>query len=88
MSPTHEQAEIALAPLRDLLGADGYDLQMVAATPEGITLQIAAQEGACADCLVPANLMTLYVRDALKDLPGGAEVPIELRYPQQHDRNG
>ncbi len=88
MSLTFEQVDAALGALRALLSADGYDLQTVEASRAGIILQIAAGEGACAECLVPASMMSLYVRDALKGLPASAGIPIELRYPPPHDHGG
>ncbi len=87
MSLSRQQVDAALASLRNMLRADGYELQTVAVSPEGVTLQITAGEDACADCLVPVSLMTLYVRDALRHLPDGEQVPIELRYQHAHDQS-
>lgn len=84
MTALHERVDAALSSLRALLQADGYDLETVSAGPVGIVLKITANEGACADCLVPSGMMTLYVRDALKAAPDAAELAIELIYPQSH----
>lgn len=78
------EVSAALASFRTMLQADGYDLAVVAAEPAGIVLRIDASADACADCLVPPSMMTIYVRDALKRLPDGAAVPIELIYPSAH----
>lgn len=74
----------ALASFRAMLQADGYELTVASAEPSGIVLRIDATADACADCLVPPSMMTLYVRDALKGLPDCATVPLELIYPASH----
>lgn len=71
----------ALANLQTLLNADGYDLEVASASGSGLCLQIRSGPDACAECLVPARIMEVYVRDALKDLPVWRDTPLELRYP-------
>ncbi len=73
----------ALTPLTELLRIDGYDLEVVQADTAGVALQIHAGAEACAECLVPASIMELYVRDALKDLPAWRDARLDLRYPQK-----
>jgi hypothetical protein len=65
-----------LEPLQASLGADGY--QMEAQEEDGrIGVRISAAAGACADCLVPKNIM----RGILGQVLGVAEDVIDLTYP-------
>jgi hypothetical protein len=69
-----------LEPLQASLGADGYRLE---AREEGgrIGVRISAAAGACADCLVPKNIM----RGILGQVLGVAEDAIDLTYPEDAD---
>ena len=68
----------SLEPLRSSLGADGYRME---AREEGgrISVRISASDGACADCLVPKNIM----RGILGQVLGVAEDVIDLTYPEE-----
>jgi hypothetical protein len=72
-------ASQALADIRGMLAADGYDMSLRVLGTGGLAVDILAGPGACAECLVPKDIMSGIVRDAL-----GSEVPvarIELCYP-------
>ena len=73
---------LALASLQSLLQADGYDLQITRADASGLVLRISAGPEACSECLVPARIMEIYVRDALKDLPVWRDTVVDLQYPE------
>jgi hypothetical protein len=68
-----------LAPLQSSLGADGYRME---AREEGgrIGVRISASADACADCLVPKDIM----RGILGQVLGVAEDVIDLTYPGEH----
>jgi hypothetical protein len=74
-------ASRALADIRGMLAADGYDMSLRAPGADTLAVDILAGPDACAECLVPKNIMSGIVRDAL-----GAVVPaarIELSYPAE-----
>ena len=62
--------------LRSSLAADGYHLQ-VAEAGDRVRVTITAGPEACADCLVPENLMRGLLGQAL----GVPEDTIDLTYP-------
>jgi hypothetical protein len=65
-----------LEPLRSSLAADGY--RMEAREESGrIGVRISASADACADCLVPKNIM----RGILGQVLGVAEDIIDVTYP-------
>jgi len=59
------------------LAADGYHLQ-IAEAGDRVRVTITAGPGACADCLVPENLMRGILGQAL----GVPEDAIDLTYPK------
>jgi hypothetical protein len=65
-----------LEPLRVSLGADGYQIQAREAGGR-IGVSISASDDACADCLVPKNIM----RGILGQVLGVAEDIIDVTYP-------
>lgn len=70
-----------LAPLRSALEADGYDLE-IALQPDLIDLRVVAGPEACADCLVPRELMEQMFRSRLPaDATGLGHENVRLRYP-------
>lgn len=71
MIDTERAGEIAAT-----LAADGYHLQ-VAEAGDRVRVAITAGPGACADCLVPENLMRGILGQAL----GVPEDTIDLTYP-------
>lgn len=74
-----EQLDAALQGLRETLQADGYALEWSLAdedetAPGGqpggvIDVRVVAGADACADCLVPAELMRSILSDALSGTP-------------------
>jgi hypothetical protein len=71
MMDTERAGDIAAA-----LAADGYHLA-IAAAADRVRVTITAGPGACADCLVPENLMRGILGQAL----GVPEDAIDLTYP-------
>jgi hypothetical protein len=63
--------------LRSTLAADGYELEM-AEVGDRVRATITATEQACADCLVPKDLMRSILAQTL-GVPAGA---IDLTYPR------
>jgi hypothetical protein len=59
----------ALSTLRDVLTADGYDLEWSLADDNRIVVRVVAGEQACAECLVPVQVMEAIMSDALSDTP-------------------
>ena len=70
----------ALASLRVMLEADGYDLTL-RETAEGLIAEIRAGADACADCLVQKDLMRIYLENALRPALGPGLPPIAIHYP-------
>lgn len=75
-----EQVEAALQGLRDTLSADGYALEWSLAGQNEvgqdakagggvIEVRVVPGSDACADCLVPAELMRSILSDALTGTP-------------------
>jgi hypothetical protein len=56
----------ALQKFRDVLTADGYDLQWSVTGQDRVVIQILAGADACADCLVPLPVMEAIMSDALE----------------------
>jgi Fe-S cluster biogenesis protein NfuA len=78
---TQEGVEGLLSQIRDMLRADGYDM-FVRVAPDEIAVSVVATEGACADCLVPSDLMTEIIRDSLADGTGGTfNGEVSIQYP-------
>lgn len=71
------EATRALEPLRQMLTADGYDLEVAQAGPAGLHLRVVAGPEACDDCLVPKDVFAGIVRDTVGDGAGD----IVLDYP-------
>ena len=72
-------ASRALADIRGMLAADGYDMALRALGAGALAVDILAGPDACAECLVSKDIMSGIVSDAL-----GSQVPvarIELCYP-------
>lgn len=76
-----EQVRERLEHVEQMLQADGYRM-LVAVAPEEIAVRIEATSDACADCLIPRQLMTDIIADALRrpDEPGDVGA-IRLSYP-------
>lgn len=63
------QVDTALAGLRDVLGADGYELRWTVEDGTRLSVEVLAGPDACADCLVPAEIMQAIMTDALASTP-------------------
>ena len=81
MPALDQQVRDALTAMHSMLQADGYALEVVAASPETVALKIVALPGACADCLVPPPIMEIYVRDGLRAVPDNASTTMEVAGP-------
>jgi hypothetical protein len=79
-APSSEIAD-ALAPLRAMLAADGYDVELFQEGAHLLVAQITAGPNACADCLVPKLMMRSYFEDALNPLAEAKPREIRLIYP-------
>ena len=60
-SPATDQPKgspvIDLSPARDLLRADGADLELISEQPDGITVRLVLESAACAECVLPAPML-------------------------------
>lgn len=74
-----EGARARLEPLIQMLGADGYGLD-VFQDGNRLRLEIRATDDACEECLVPKTVMEPMIRDRLAS-SDHAEVDIVLVYP-------
>lgn len=74
--------EAHLAGFREGLVADGYDLLVDEVSAGTARLRITAGPDACAECLVPKDLMIDMLKASLEDLPEIKQV--ELAYPSEH----
>jgi hypothetical protein len=82
MSVNQADAESLLGGIRDMLRADGYDL-VVQADHESVKISVVATESACAECLVPSELMTEIIRDSLVEGSGGRfSGQVSVQYPR------
>jgi hypothetical protein len=76
---TPEEIAAALRPIGEGLEQDGYQLA-VAVDDAGVALRIVAGPEACAECLVPKDLMGALAAQALGDA-GLAPGRLEIAYP-------
>lgn len=69
----------ALVDVGRALGVDGYRLDVDSATASDLQVSIAASEGACEECLAPAEVLKEIISGGLD----GAYLPgeIDLRLP-------
>ena len=81
-APDLEVAE-ALDPISTMLSADGYDLSFAVDGSDSLVAKIEAGPAACADCLVPKELMRAYFRDALRKAGISRYTDIVLLYPDE-----
>jgi hypothetical protein len=65
-SSTTAEIDDALKEFRDMMGADGYLLRWEPSAKDRIVVTIEATEDACADCLVPQNVMEAIMASALE----------------------
>lgn len=73
----------ALAPLKDMLAADGYMLEL-SESGDGLLAEIKATPEACADCLVPKDMMKTYFIEALRAAVEFDVPDVTLIYPADH----
>lgn len=59
------EVDAALQKFRDVLAADGYQLDWSLSPAGQVTITILAGPDACADCLVPLPVMEAIMADAL-----------------------
>jgi hypothetical protein len=59
----------ALQEFRDMLAADGYELNWTVTGQDKVQIQIVAGADACADCLVPLPIIEGIMTDALAPTP-------------------
>lgn len=59
----------ALQGFRDMLAADGYDLNWSLRGQDRVQIRIVAGQDACADCLVPLPVIEGIMSDALAPTP-------------------
>jgi hypothetical protein len=59
----------ALQGFRDMLAADGYELNWSLTAQDKVQIQIVAGQDACADCLVPLPVIEGIMTDALAPTP-------------------
>jgi hypothetical protein len=71
----------ALAPLGEMLAADGYVLELDQDMAEVVVAEIRAGPEACADCLVPKDMMRAYFETALRDGLRREPPAVRLVYP-------
>jgi hypothetical protein len=64
-APGRAAIEAALRGLRDTLAADGYELVWSMEQEDRIGIGVVAGSDACAECLVPPELMRSIVDDGL-----------------------
>ena len=69
----------ALQPLRLMLGADGYGLDV---TADPLEIRISATGSACPECLVPRTVMEPMIADMVQR--SGLAGDYTLRYPESH----
>lgn len=67
MTAREESAIEALAPIQTTMSADGYSLSVTEGEAGALAVRIEAQEGACADCLVPESVMVPMIERLLAD---------------------
>ena len=82
MSTDDYSAERALQPMQLALEADGYSL-IVEMSNEVLHVKVEAGFDACADCLIPKDLMSEMIRSRLEDEQFGMEGRLlKLSYPE------
>jgi hypothetical protein len=81
-SDAHSTVQDHLGGVVDMLAADGYLLDVTDVTADQISVAIRAGEDACADCLVGADLMKIFIVAELEESGSYPTVPsIDLKMP-------
>lgn len=73
----------ALRSVSDMLAADGYLMNLSAPADDELLIDVTAGPEACAECLVPKDLMAGIAMDALG--PDSGIARIEINYPLDAD---
>lgn len=82
MSTDGYRVEQALQPMQLALAADGYSL-IVEMSNEMLHVKVEAGSNACADCLIPKDLMSEMIRSRLEDEQFGMGGRLlKLSYPE------
>jgi hypothetical protein len=72
------KAEEALAPVRDLVSADGGDIVVASTTDDAVRLTLVLDTAECAECVMPRPFLETVAFDMMSPaLPGLAAVEIE-----------
>lgn len=81
---THDEVDEALAPLRDMLAADGYEVHVTLdAAAARLVLDVQSSDAACADCLVPPATLDVLARSFLTDAGVDAHgMTIDILHPK------
>ncbi|MDY7102766.1 MAG: hypothetical protein S0880_16410 [Actinomycetota bacterium] len=83
MSADTTAIDTALAPLRQQLQADGYDLVAALGSDDRLEAEVVAGPEACAECLIPKDLMTAMLTDQVTGA-GITVGDVALTYPADH----
>ncbi len=71
-------AETALAPVRELIEADGGSVELVATTADSISIRLVLDPAECAECVMPKPFLQTVALDMLSgDIPALNTVEIE-----------
>lgn len=85
MSVHLEDAANALAPITDMLAADGYQLDIESTADAGLLLRISATAESCEECLVPRSVLEPMVVNKLGER--GIESSVVVEYPAAHHQS-
>ncbi|GAA4995391.1 hypothetical protein GCM10023205_80620 [Yinghuangia aomiensis] len=80
---TDADVAAALRPLSDALAADDYRLDVARDGDFAVTLTVVALDGACAECLVPAEITRRMAEQRLTAAGAASDAGwrIQVRYP-------
>lgn len=77
--PGTADIEEALRPMAAILEADGYRLAVSSTGDSAVRLEVVAGPDACAECLVPKEVLESIALDHLAR--AGVRPDLEIRYP-------
>ena len=73
-----DAAAAALAPVRDLIEADGGRVELVGTTADSVQIRLVLDTAECAECVMPKPFLETVALDLLAPaLPGLAAVEID-----------
>jgi Fe-S cluster biogenesis protein NfuA len=71
--------EAALETLRPAMEADGFDLRLAETQSDGgVVVTLEAKPGACMECLVPDDILTMIITDAIQRSSAVGVGPVSL----------